>query len=239
MAYRGEASPGPTCYRHPVDAARNTCSRCARALCQQCELFDSAAPHCPDCSRALRRRRQWTRAGWAAAALMLIASALALVATHVPKLKPVHVFGLLPSAVEGYRDQLLVLGNVLEREPCSRRHAVEHAEITLRLGDPRRVLQDTDRFVVACGDFKPLHYLRHVAHESLGEHRQAIEEVSAWMAAEPRDRDYPWWRGDAYRHAGDLEQAAADYRQALAMQPGRRGVADDLARVEAALAVKR
>ncbi len=236
MAYRGEPHAGPSCYRHDASPASSQCASCQRHICSQCELFDGTRPSCPDCATAHRQRRRKHRLILAGTLVALIAGGLGLVAAAVPRVRPTHVFGMLPSQIETLRGELNRLDAALARQPCDRRTIVELSEGRLRLGEPAAALSDLDSFVQKCGDFRPLHYLRHLAHEALGQHAVAIAEATAWMGEYPKDKDYPWWRGDAYRNSGDLTHAAADYRLALTMQPGRRGVADDLAQVEAALA---
>jgi hypothetical protein len=55
------------------------------------------------------------------------------------------------------------------------------------------------------------------AYEELERWKEAEATASQLIAMDPADVDYWWWRGQARKELGDLEESASDYRQAIAL----------------------
>src|SRR6476659_2474005 len=77
MPYRDLERAGPSCYRHAVAPATETCTRCLAAICDICVGFEDTQVHCPPCAQKVRRRRAARRTLGGALGLFVVLGALA------------------------------------------------------------------------------------------------------------------------------------------------------------------
>jgi tetratricopeptide (TPR) repeat protein len=103
------------------------------------------------------------------------------------------------------------LALALAKEPCDRPKTVELLDQMLGAGDGRGVVERADAFLARCGEMEQVHWKKFGAYKRLSEFDNAIAEATKLMTADPYDRDYPWWRGDAKLLKGDADGAVADY----------------------------
>jgi aspartyl protease family protein len=76
-----------------------------------------------------------------------------------------------------------------------------------------------------------LRWFTYDAHKRLSELDKAIADATLLIEGRPDDKDFWWWRGIVYEEKGDLEKAAADYRQTLALEPRVTGIPFNLAAI--------
>ncbi len=206
-----------TCHYHRGELATDLCTRCNKPLCADCVRFENHQLVCPECAHGSERSRN---ARIFVAAVLVVAAAVGVVLflrsrpAPKPKMRPAPPFdyGIYTAAVEKQR-------RLLEREPCNRQVILEHAETLAKAGDFRGVIDRGNQFFAACGDHSLLRWKTYYAHEQLSEWDGAIADATRLIEETPDDHDFWWWRGEAYEHAGKLEQAAEDYQQALLITP--------------------
>jgi tetratricopeptide (TPR) repeat protein len=211
MPYRGEAHLGPACFRHAAAAAATSCGACLQPICEICVLYDGTRGVCPPCARRHRRLRDARTIflrGLGAASLVGLLVAMAFIVTHGHTR---HV-GVEQARIEELSDQLA-------HDPCDRVRTMALSDALLRAGDFRGVLKRNQDFSSRCGPWSRLLWTSFSAHRYLSEHQQAVEVASELIERSPGDKDFRWWRGLAYEEMGELELAAADYREALRLEP--------------------
>jgi tetratricopeptide (TPR) repeat protein len=111
------------------------------------------------------------------------------------------------------------LALALAKEPCHRKKTVELLDEMLNAGDHRGVIERADNFLGKCGEMEQVHWKKFAGHKGLSEFDAAIAEASKLIAADPQDRDYPWWRGDAHFMKGDYQAALTDYLKVKELCP--------------------
>ena len=109
-----------------------------------------------------------------------------------------------------------MLKETLAESPCDRKTAMELAKELIKARRFEETVVETTSFVERCGDFPVLLWKTYYAHEQLSQWAQAAEVAGVLIADDPRDSDFWWWRGKALARAGRLDEAVADYRQAIA-----------------------
>jgi hypothetical protein len=206
--YRDAPPSGPACYKHASAPAAAQCHRCGRALCDPCVIYDVSSPHCFDCARAARRNRTL-------GAVAKIGGVLGALG--------VGVFFLVtrshPAAPTFDSPELVRLHNKVIAERCDKRATLAYGEELVQEGEFRRALTDADDYFKRCEDWYRLRWVTYSAHEHLGEHALAAAEATKLMAHSPEDKDYVWWRGLAYEEMGRVDDAIADYRRAIQLEP--------------------
>jgi tetratricopeptide (TPR) repeat protein len=211
MPYRGPGRVGPSCYRHAAAPSAHECARCRKPVCEICVLFDRARGLCPPC---MQRARRWRRAGAGAlaalggAAALAMIGAIAFVATHGQS-----------RAVGPEHRQIDALIQALDERPCDRARSVELGEALVREGDFRGALRRNDEFFHRCGPYARLLWVSFSAHRYLGEYPAAVDIAGELIERNPGDGNFRWWRALAYESMGELEPAAADYQEALRLEP--------------------
>jgi aspartyl protease family protein len=185
------------------------CRGCSRQLCGACVIYDDTlTPRCAACARG---RGRSGRAALIVIAILVLA-ALGAGVTFFRTYEP-------PYDYRGAAADVRRLSGELEKEPCDRRKIIELGEIMLRAGDNRGTLRRAEAFFLKCGDFPRLRWLTYEAHKQLSEWDQAAAEAGKLVDNNPYDADFRGWRGLAYEQKGDLEHAAGDFQQALALKP--------------------
>ncbi|MBW2537921.1 MAG: hypothetical protein JRI55_40925 [Deltaproteobacteria bacterium] len=117
----------------------------------------------------------------------------------------------------------------LERKPCDKERIVKLAELLNEAKAYGTTLERARAFFKRCGDHRRLRWATYAAHKRSGDFAGAAAEATRLIKAVPRDRDYRWWRAEAYEGAGDVERAIVDYRQAVALEPFVRNLPFSLA----------
>ncbi len=107
----------------------------------------------------------------------------------------------------------------MRKEPCDRQKLIKLLDVMIDAGDHRGTLQRADVFFAKCGDFPRARWLTFEAHKRLSEFDLAAGEATKLIEADRYDRDYWWWRGDAWFLKGDYEKAIADYLEVKKLCP--------------------
>jgi aspartyl protease family protein len=185
---------------------------------------------CVACARRARRTRATSMAVGAVAALALVAFAV----TKTRKANDANP-NLAPTrAASGDYSDTAVIEAIearLAKEPCDRSQMLALDEKRMKAGEYRNVIDRTEAFWKKCGPFPRLRWLTYEAHKQLSETAKAIDDATLLIAHDPNDKDYWWWRGIVYEETGDLEKAAADFRQSIAIEPRITGIPFNLANV--------
>lgn len=196
---------------------------CLRPACAGC-LEESAVGAAPDlCPQCASRRRRQRGARLRAAAIGALAS--------------LAVLGLSVWAAAGYLQTHVVEGALHQQEaalgatPCGRDAVIGLLEEQLKLGNPRAAVDAAVSFEQRCGPFRKLARFTYGAHMQLHEYDRAVLAATALIEDNPEDKDYRWWRGQAFEESGVLEKAAADYQYAISIQPRLQRVPMNLATV--------
>jgi tetratricopeptide (TPR) repeat protein len=221
MPYRGLDRAGPSCYRHDAAPAAETCARCLQTICDICVGFENTQPHCPPCALKARQRRRFGRAMTIATGIGIAAAFVGGLAFMATREKP-YDYGVYVGEVRALEDRLAA-------EPCDRPATLKLTETMLRAGDHRGTLLRAQAFFKRCGDWPRLLWVTYSAHERLSEHDAAIADASRLIALAPNDKDFWWWRAQAYEEKGQFEQAVADYRKSLEIEPRLTGIPFNLA----------
>ena len=117
----------------------------------------------------------------------------------------------------------------LTQEPCDRSTIVELGEGLMRVGEPREALERSRTFFGRCGAYPRLLWVTYSANERLGKWPDAIDDATKLIESDPGSKDYWCWRGLIEEHHGVPEEAARDYRQAIAIEPALSGIPINLA----------
>ncbi|HET9451981.1 MAG TPA: hypothetical protein VFO83_13915, partial [Aggregicoccus sp.] len=117
----------------------------------------------------------------------------------------------------------------LEREPCNRTFASEHAQTLASLQDWEGALASVDAFTQKCGSFPQLRSLSYAARMRRGEFALAVKDATELLSASPSTASYLIWRAQAHEAANALEPALADFEKAFELKPAQRQVAGLLA----------
>jgi tetratricopeptide (TPR) repeat protein len=219
---------GKRCAFHDAEAAVLECARCGRAICDRCIRFLERSRICPKCARSRGGFRFVKRVLVAAVLLGGVGAA-------------VFYFTRSLKSYEGFEDDTFDYGQYtqvvekqrahLDKEPCDQRVIVKHAQTLLDVGNYKGLITRTDRFFADCGPHPLLRRTTYAAHKKLGDLERAIADAAILIKDAPDKPAFWWWRGDAYEHAGRLEEAAADYRKALTLDPGHKSIPPALAGV--------
>ncbi len=196
------------CHRHRDTEARGLCAECVRPICDACQMLSGVETVCPECLLVRRKRAKVRTALAAVAAVGLLGGA-----------------GFALTQIEGPFDygrhaaDVRKLSDIIEREPCDRRAAIQLGEAKNRAGDYRGAINTAHAFWEQCGALPRMRWVTYHAHKQLSEFDQAVREATVLVDEVPEDQDYYWWRGQAYTLMGDHEKAAADYEQCLLLLP--------------------
>jgi tetratricopeptide (TPR) repeat protein len=171
----------------------------------------------------VRRRRAIGRVLTGVLGLVLVGGAVSGMVFLAARDKPFD-YGVDSAAV-----RLLVERNAAE--PCDRTVALKLTETMLRAHDHRGTLKKIDEFNARCGEWSRLGWVSYAAHMRLGEHDAAVADASKLIALNANDKDFWWWRAQAQEERGHLDEAVADYRKALEVEPALTGIPFNLANV--------
>lgn len=222
----------PTCHWHHGVPASSRCTFCSRDVCNDCETYDDGVLRCPECA-ARSRHKRYVRYGVTGA---LVLGGLIAVIVLTSRTKPSIIDDAqrakqeaaarakaLAAATGSSADaEAKKLRAVLARSPCSVDLAVKLGKVYNRGGRYRRTLRLSETHRKRCGRAPKLLAVAAYAHERLGEFDKAAAIDTDLIKGKPRDGDYWWWRGRNHRKLGRLQEAAADFRQAIANQKLRR-----------------
>lgn len=111
------------------------------------------------------------------------------------------------------------LADALEREPCDKGRLVELLDNMVGAGDYRGTLTRAETFFAKCGDLPRARWLTYEAHKRLSEYDAAVAEATKLIAADAYDRDFWWWRGNAYSLKGEHDKALADFQKVAELCP--------------------
>lgn len=212
--------PALACPRHPDKEATGTCFDCLRPVCAACATPDGLRSLCDACVARARQRRRSARALLVAIVVAAVGGLVALRFAFGPGFE----YGAHAAGVKEARARL-------ERAPCDRAAMLRFGEAMARAGDYRGVLGRSEQFAARCGPWPLLRGLTYEAHKRLGEWDAAIADATALIDDRPEDKDFWWWRGAVHEAKGDLGSAAADYRQALLVEPRLTNIPFNLASV--------
>ncbi|MBW1811629.1 MAG: aspartyl protease family protein [Deltaproteobacteria bacterium] len=210
----------PACYQHERTEAIDTCYQCTKPICSICSTFVATRVYCPACAKKARSRRFTSRA---IICVLLLAGLGALIFYFVTKVPPFD-YGK-------HTKEIKRLTSLIEKEPCDREKIVSLADLMLTAGDHRRAIKTCEKFFEACGEHLRLRWITYGSYKRLSEYPAAIREVSKLIENSPDDKDYWWWRGIVYERSGELEKAAFDYQQAIAIEPRLDSIPFNLASV--------
>ena len=212
-----------SCAQHPGVAASTTCGGCKKPLCLACATFEGGRDRCQPCVkryfRAKRVRTALTAVGVLAALGLGGAWAAGLIG---PQGAPEFDYGSKGVLVRHQRAQL-------EREPCNRTFASEHAQTLAAAQDWEGALAAVDAFTQKCGSFPQLRSLAYAARMRRGEFALAVRDATELLAASPANASYLIWRAQAHEAAKDLAPALADFEKAFELKPAQKQVASQLA----------
>lgn len=216
--------PTLRCYRHPDQDAAGTCTRCLRQICTVCLVFNAGDQLCPECLAKVYRGQRIRRFAIGGVALVLatIGAAWAVRALR----------GTLPSTADGGEPfdygssapKVEALRKRLSAEPCDRSAIIDYGELLIRAGDHRGALSTSHDFLARCGAYPRLLWVTYTAHLRLSEFADAESDATTLMDEDPSDKDYVIWRGQAFEAARDWDKAAADFEQAIALQPALKNI---------------
>lgn len=221
--------PTVPCYQHPENGAQGTCSACLRAICSVCSMFDGVNEVCPPCLVSRRKVRARRRA-FTTVALLLLASGGSVYAGYLWRTGGRGA--LAPAALIDYGERTAEVRRLkaqLAAEPCDRAKIVTYGETLLQVGDYRGALQSNESFFQKCGPYSRLLWISYTAHKFLSELDAAAADATRLIEEDPGDKDYWAWRGIVYEEKGEVGKAAADYRQAITLQPTLRSLPINLA----------
>ena len=198
----------PSCYLHESVPATDTCQSCLKPICDVCCTIRGTKILCPACAKKLS-----TRMGIIKTMLGIIAlGAIGALIFALVTAEPAFDYGK-------YSQKIRKLSRQLEAEPCDRVKIIKLGDLMFKAGDYRGVIKRADNFITQCGEYPRLRWITYEAHKSLSEYKQAVSDASLLIKDDPDDKDFWWWRAIAYEQLGKLNEAAADYRQSIAVQP--------------------
>lgn len=114
---------------------------------------------------------------------------------------------------------LRALDAEVAREPCDRKRAHELVVGLYKAHALRLVTKRAETFFAKCGSSTEIRMVSVVAHSDLSEWKEALDDVNKLVEERPAAADLRAIRGDLYERKGDLEAAAREYDQALALDP--------------------
>jgi tetratricopeptide (TPR) repeat protein len=120
----------------------------------------------------------------------------------------------------GYHDELLRIARELETRPDDGSLLGQRALLHLGHEDWQAALTDLERVDRLLGDSSNTNGLRGQALNLAGQWAAARAVLTRHLEKHPQDGEAWFHRGRAARHLGDLPQAVADYRTALARDEG-------------------
>jgi aspartyl protease family protein len=181
-------------------------------------MFDGMDEVCPPCLTPRRKKRVRRRVVMSAVLFVLACVAVTYAGYRV------RTAPQLPPAVTvdkgAYSAELKRLEAQLAAEPCDRAKIVTYGDTLIQVGDYRGALRSNEAFFQKCGPYPHLLSITYTAHKLLSEFDAAVADATKLIEGDPADKDYWAWRGLAYEEKGDVANAAADYRQAITLQPG-------------------
>jgi aspartyl protease family protein len=129
-----------------------------------------------------------------------------------PKPKPPFDYGEYKEAVTHWK-------SILDRQPCDRTAIIKLGELLLQASDVQGAIDHSNQFFEKCGPYPRLRWISFGAYKRLSQFDKAVEEAAILIKSDPNDKDFWWWRGEAYELMGNLDKAAFDYRQAISVEP--------------------
>jgi clan AA aspartic protease (TIGR02281 family) len=221
--------PPPTCANHPDSPAAASCQSCLRSVCSICLVIDGSRALCVQCGRSARR----TRLTLVSLAVVVACVGVAAVMIQQKKQAASVPAPAAPSpfAPGVYREAGNAIEERLAKEPCDRQQILALAELLAKVGAHRPLIDRAEAFWKKCGPLAQLRWHTYEAHKRLSELDRAIADATVLIEDKPNDKDFWWWRGIVYEEQGQLEKAAADFRQALTIQPRLPGLPFNLANI--------
>jgi clan AA aspartic protease (TIGR02281 family) len=226
-----DASP-PVCANHRGVPATARCIDCLKEICNVCTAV-SLEPICTPCARERRNRRAMRNAVLALVAVLSVIAIGVVLARRTGDGDGHAGPGPVASSAASpdVPAEFAALDAELRREPCDRQRAYKLVDGLYHGHEPRLALLRADAFLQKCGEFTELLPLTYAAHRDLSEWDPAIADVSKLIERSPHDKDYRWWRGQAYEQKGQLDLAVRDYDQSIVIEPKITNIPFNLANV--------
>ena len=216
----------PACRTHPEATAIDRCVGCSASICRLCMFMDERfRPVCESCLQ--KNRLSARRLRVAKVCALAIAAAAAFYAGGYVLQSRGRAFDY--AALGG---KVRRLNGILEKEPCDRRAIIELAALMAEAGNHRGVIDSATGFFAVCGDYPQLRWATYGAFKTLSEFDAAANEATKLIESDPYEANFRGWRGLAYEMKGDLDRAAEDFRQALALKPTLADVSMELASIQ-------
>jgi len=210
---------GLTCYVHPEATARDRCATCRRTICPVCVVEIANRTLCRSCADARASRRARIKRAMVAAGLTASAATLWFLFLRSPGDEKAAAPAIDAGLPQEMIDEMNEMRARLKADACDDEAAWKLGGVQNALGDYSATLALADRWVTACPESVAVRQAQLYALEKTGGWDQAVGITSELVSEQPWVADYWSWRADAEDGKGELEQAAFDYRQSLAITP--------------------
>jgi aspartyl protease family protein len=225
----------PFCAYHPANQAATTCLDCLKPVCTACYRYEGGRDLCPACIAKVLRARRVRKTILAIVLAGVFGGAAWLVATMESPFR----YGPRSSEVRELRRRL-------ERQPCDAGAAVQLGDLLIEAGASDEVEPMAQAFTARCGRQTQLLWKVYEAAKRTGQWTRALAVATELIEHDPADKDYWWWRGVVHEQLGHDDEALADYKQTIAVQPNIDAIPFNVANVyerlkrpcEAALAIE-
>ncbi|HEU5058084.1 MAG TPA: aspartyl protease family protein [Kofleriaceae bacterium] len=212
-------SAGLTCDLHPEAAARDRCGSCRRTICPVCVVEIRHRTLCRSCADRVSARRGRIRLALLAAGLTASAATLWFLFLRSGGEEKQAA----PAADAGPPAEVLAeiaaMRARLAADRCDEEAVWRLGGLENAIGRYNATLALADRWLLECEESFAVRQAQLYALEKTGHWDLAVGVTSALVAEHPTFADYWSWRADAVTGKGELEQAAFDFRQALAIYP--------------------
>ena len=212
------------CYLHPEAAARDRCAACQRTICPVCVVELRHRTWCRSCAERAAARRGRIRLALVAVGLAGSAAILWFLFLRPAGDEKMAAPGDAGPPAE-VLEEIAAMRARLQADRCDEDAVWRLGGLQNAIGQYSATLALADRWLLECEESFAVRRAQLYALEKTGHWDLAVGVTSALVAEHPTFADYWAWRADAVAGKGELEQAAFDYRQALAIYPNNAVVA--------------